>query len=328
MNRQIVNRVVAAVVGLSAFWSVSHAQTWPTRPVTMVAPYAAGSASDNVARALAPRLAELLGQPVIIENVTGAGGMIASARVAKAAPDFHQFVLGGSGTHAQSQAVYKKPLYNPVTDFTPVALIGTGASVLITRNEFPANTLPEFLTYAKANQAKMQYGSAGTGSGIHLSCLLFNAAAGLNITHVPYRGSPAALQDLIPGRIDYMCPVDGSVVAQIEGKTVKPIAVLATERSPVLPTIATASEQGLKDFEAGIWWAFFLPKGTPSDIADRFNQATRAMIDTPAVQKRMGEIGVKLVSEERRSPSYLQKFVASEIEKWSGPIKASGLLLD
>jgi len=320
----------AAVELAAAIGSISNAdaQSWPTQRVTLVVPYAAGAASDIVARAIAPRLSELLGQPVVIENVAGAGGITGSVRVAKAAPDFHQVVIGNSGTHAQNQSLYKHPPYNPVTDFAPVVLIGTGAMVLITRNELPANNLPEFISYAKANQAKMQYGSAGPGSAIHLACVLMNAAAGLNVTHVPYRASSAALQDLIPGRIDYMCPVDGSVIAQIESKTVKAIAALKTTRSPILPNLPTASEQGLPGFDASIWWALFLPKGTPAAIVQRLHDATVATIDTPSVQKQLNEIGVDRVEPEHRSSEYLRLFVESEIRKWDAPIKASGISMD
>jgi tripartite-type tricarboxylate transporter receptor subunit TctC len=237
-------------------------------------------------------------------------------------------VLGNSGTHAQNQSLYKRPPYNPATDFAPVALIGKGAMVLIVRNELPANTLPEFISYAKANEAKMQYGSAGPGSAIHLACLLFNAAVGLNVTHVPYRASSAALQDLIPGRIDYMCPVDGSVIAQIDSKAVKAIAVLRTKRSPILPKLPTASEQGLTDFDTSLWWALFLPKGAPAAIVQRLHEATIAMMDTPSVQERMRELGVDLAEPELRSSEYLRTFVESEIDKWAAPIKASGLSMD
>jgi tripartite-type tricarboxylate transporter receptor subunit TctC len=321
-------RSAVALVAVIGGISNAVAQNWPTRQVTLVVPYAAGAASDIVARMIAPRLSELLRQPVIIENVAGAGGMTGSIRVAKAAPDFHQIVLGNSGTHAQNQSLYKRPPYNPATDFAPVALIGSAAMVLIVRNELPADTLPEFISYAKTNEAKMQYGSAGPGSAIHLACLLFNAAVGLNVTHVPYRASSAALQDLIPGRIDYMCPVDGSVIAQIDSKAVKPIAVLRTKRSPILPKLPTATEQGLTDFDTSLWWALFLPKGAPAAIVQRLHEATIAMMDTPSVQDRMRELGVDLVKPELRSSEYLRTFVESEINKWAAPIKASGISMD
>jgi tripartite-type tricarboxylate transporter receptor subunit TctC len=306
----------------------ADAQTWPTRQVTLVVPYAAGAASDIVARTIAPRLSEVLGQPVIIENLAGAGGSTGSVRVAKAAPDFHQVVLGNSGSHAQNQSLYKRPPYNPTTDFAPVALIGTGAMVLVVRNELPANNLPEFISYAKINQARMQYGSAGAGSAIHLACVLFNAAIGVTVTHVPYRASSAAMQDLIPGRIDYMCPVDGSVIAHIDSKSVKPIAVLGTKRSPILPTLPTANEQGLAGFDASIWWALFMPKGTPAAVVQRLNGATIAMMETPSVQERMRQLGVDMAGQEQRSPEYLRAFVEIEIMKWAAPIKATGISIE
>jgi tripartite-type tricarboxylate transporter receptor subunit TctC len=325
---QTLMRSAVALVAVIGGFSNAVAQNWPTRQVTLVVPYAAGAASDIVARMIAPRLSELLRHPVIVENVAGAGGMTGSLRVAKAAPDFHQIVLGNSGTHAQNQSLYKRPPYNPATDFAPVALIGSAAMVLIVRNELPADTLPEFISYAKTNEAKMQYGSAGPGSAIHLACLLFNAAVGLNVTHVPYRASSAALQDLIPGRIDYMCPVDGSVIAQIDSKAVKPIAVLRTKRSPILPKLPTATEQGLTDFDTSLWWALFLPKGAPAAIVQRLHGATIAMMDTPSVQDRMRELGIDLVEPELRSSEYLRIFVKSEINKWAAPIKASGISMD
>jgi tripartite-type tricarboxylate transporter receptor subunit TctC len=325
--RPMIRAAVALGVAIGGL-SNAGAQSWPTRQVTLVVPYGAGAASDVVARIVAPRLAEVLGQPVIVENVAGAGGITGSMRVARAAPDFYQVVLGNSGTHAQNQSLYKHPPYNPSTDFAPVALIGTGAMVLIVRNDLPMNNLPEFISYAKANQTRMQYGSAGAGSAIHLACVLFNAAAGLDVTHVPYRSSSAALQDLIPGRIDYMCPVDGSVIAQIDGGTVKALAILGKKRSPILPQVATANEQGLTDFDASIWWGLFLPKGAPAAVVQKLNAATAAMMDTPSVQERLREFGVDLVQPEQRSPEYLQTFVESEIKKWSAPIKVSGISIE
>lgn len=324
MNR----RAFIAGLGGAAAWvsaGIATAEDWPTRPVTLVVPYAAGSASDIAARSLAPRLSEVLGQQVIIEDIGGAGGMTASARVAKAAPDFYQFVIGSAGTHAQNQTLYKHPLYNAATDFAPVVLIATNSYALIVNKGFPANNLREFVAYAKANQAKMQYGSAGTGSGIHLACVLLNAAIGVDVTHIPYRGSPAAVQDLIGGRIDYLCPIIASVVPLIASETVRALAVLSKDRSAILPDVASAYEQGLTDFTVDGWWAFFMPKGTPAAIVQKLHDATVATMDSPSVQERMKQIGADLVASERRSPEYLQKFVENEIEKWSAPIKASGV---
>jgi len=316
---------VVAFAAMSANIGSAMAQDWPSRPVTMVVPFAAGSGSDALARILSPRLSEVLGQQLIVENIGGAGGMTGSIRVAKAAPDGYQFVLGNVGTHAQNQTLYKAPLYNAATDFAPVALVAEQSIVLIARNDFPAGGLREFIAYARTNQGKMQYGSAGAGSAAHLACLLLNAAIGIKVTHVPYRGGGQAMQDLIAGRIDYQCPFTAIAIPQIEGKLVRGIAILTRGRAPILPMLASAHEQGLTDFEAFAWNAAFLPKGTPSPVIQKLHDAIVASMDTPAVQARLKEVGADVVAPERRSPEYLQKFVVSEIEKWAAPIKAAGL---
>ncbi len=190
-------------------------------------------------------MSELLGQQIIIENVGGAGGMTGSARVAKAAPDGYQFLLGNSGTHTYSQLLYKKPLYNAVTDFEPVAVFVENSKVLVARKDFPADTLPAFIAHAKANQTKMQYGSAGAGSATHMTCVLLNAAIGVKITHVPYRGTGPAMQDLMGGRIDYICDVISTSLPLVRSHSIKAIAMLSPQRSPVLPDLPTAQEQGL-----------------------------------------------------------------------------------
>ena len=304
------------------------AQDWPTRPVTMVVPFAAGSASDTLARILGARLSEVLGQQVIIENVGGAGGMTGVARVAKAATDGYQFVLGGVDTFAQNQTLYKKPLYNSVADFEPVALMVEQAILLVIRNELPAKDLKEFTSYAKVNQAKMQYGSAGVGSGSHLACAQLNAALGIDVTHVPYRGSPPAMQDLIAGRIDYFCALAAAAVPQIGSNTMRAVAILTRNRSPLLPNLASAHEQGLTDFDSYFWSGFFFPKGTPAPIVRRLQAGAVATLDTPFVQERLKEVGVTVVAPERRSPEYLKSFLNNEIEKWAVTIKASGVSLD
>ena len=316
------------VVASSLCVSAAPAQDWPTHPVTLVYPFAAGSAGDVPGRLLASRLSELLGQPVIFENIGGAGGMAGAARVAKAAPDGYQVLLGGTGTNAMNQTLYKNPLYRAATDFTPVALFVEQPVVLIARRDLPAGNLAEFINYAKANQTKMQYGSAGVGSAPHLACELLNAAIGVNITHVPYRGGGAAMQDLIAGRIDYQCVIANVAISQIESKTVKAIALLAQDRSPILPNVASAHEQGFADLDVDVWYALFLPRGTPAAIVRKLHDATVAAMETPSVQKRLQEIGATVVAPERRSPDYLEKFVESEIKKWAAVIKAANIKAD
>jgi tripartite-type tricarboxylate transporter receptor subunit TctC len=306
--------------------SPAAAQVWPNRPLTMVVPFAAGGGTDVLGRIVGRRLSEVLGQQVIIENVGGAGGMVGSARVVKAAPDGYQFVLG-SRADAINQTLYKNPLYNFATDLVPVVLIADQPTLLVARKDFPAGNLQEFIAYAKANQATMQMASAGAGSTGHLDCMLLNAAIGINVTHVPYRGGGPAMQDLIAGRIDYFCTLSATAKQQIEGQLVKAIAILSRDRSSMLPELASAQEQGL-NFEASTWFGFFFPKGTPEPIIQRLHDATVAAMDTPSVQERLKEVGAVTVVPERRSPGYLQKFVTSEIEKNAAPIKAAGIAMD
>jgi tripartite-type tricarboxylate transporter receptor subunit TctC len=303
----------------------SSAQTWPSRPVTMVVTYAPGGTTDIVGRIIGTRLSDILKQQVVIENIGGAGGMTGAARVAKAPPDGYQFVLGNVGTHAQNQTLYKNPSYNAATDFAPVGLLVDLPMLMVARTTLPPNDLREFIVYAKANQAKMQYASAGTGAPTHLACALLNAAMGVDITHVPYRGSALALQDMIAGRIDYHCLNASAAIPHLEGKTAKAITMTTRERSQTFPDIPTAREQGLKDFVAENWLAFFFPKGTPAAIVQRLNEVAVAAMTTPAVAAQLKKNGADIVAPERRSPEYLQKFVASEVEKWAAPIKAAGL---
>jgi tripartite-type tricarboxylate transporter receptor subunit TctC len=267
-------RMFVAVTAVVTTIAPAPAQNWPTRPVTIVYPFAAGSAGDVLGRIFASRLSELLGQSVIFENVGGAGGMTGASRVAKAAPDGYQVLLGTTSTLAVNQTFYKHPLYNAVTDFAPVALIAESPIVLVARRDLPANNLQEFIAHAKANQAKMQYGSAGVGSSVHLACAGLTAAIGVNITHVPYRGGGSAMQDLIAGRIDYQCPAAELAIPHIQGNSVKAIAVLTKNRSPTLPNLASAHEQGLANFDAGAWFSFVLPQGTPAAIVQKLHNAT------------------------------------------------------
>jgi len=225
--------LIAAAVSLASL-GTAIAQDWPTRPINLVVPYAAGGPVDTVARILAARLGEVLGQQVIIENVGGAGGMTGAARVAKSQPDGYTMLLSGSAVLAIIPTLYKRPLYDAVNDFVHVTLFSDSARVLLTRKDFPATNLSEFIAYAKANQAKLQYGSAGAGSGMHVCALLLDTAMGTHITHVPYRGSAPAMQDLIGGRVDYVAEQISTALPLIEGNAVKAIATLGLDRAPGL----------------------------------------------------------------------------------------------
>ena len=232
---------IKALAVTAAFWSAAaQAQTYPSRPIVMVVPYAAGGTFDVMGRILAARMSELLNQPLIVENTTGAGGIIGVSRVINAAPDGYTLLLGSTGTHAYNQTIYKKRRYDAINDFTPVALFSEQPMVLEVRKDLPASTIPEFIALLKANAGKMQYGSAGAGTTTHLACSLLNSKIGVNVTHVPYRGSAPAANDLIGGQIDYLCGNLGAAAPLIAGKQVKAIAVLSGGRTPLMPDLAPA----------------------------------------------------------------------------------------
>ena len=320
--------VLTALVGSVAAIAAAQAQDWPTRPVTMIVPFAAGGPTDVVGRILAARMSEVLKEQIIVVNVGGAGGMAGAERVAKAKPDGYEVLLGTVGTQAYSQSLYKTPLYSATNDFTPVALIAEQPLVLVVRKDLPVKNLKEFAAYAKANAAKMQFGSGGAGSSTHLGCVLLNSTLGIKVQHVPYRGSAPALQDLQAGRIDYLCDAVSTELSPIQAGTVKPIAVLARQRAGVLPKIPTAAEEGFAGFEANNWIGLFFPSHTPEKIVHRLRQASVEAMNTPAMRARMEAIGTDLVAQDRTSSTYLQHFVASEIKKWATPIKQSGVSVD
>lgn len=322
---KVVTGVLAGLVALTA--SVA-AQNYPTRAITMVIPFAAGGPTDVLGRVMAAKMGETLGQQVVVENVTGAGGQTGSKRVADSAPDGYNFLIGTVGTHAQAQTLYKKPLYNSQTDFTPVGLIAQVPIALIARKDLPVKDFKEFVAYAKANQSKMQFGSAGAGSATHLGCVLLNHIIGVTITHVPYRGTGPAMQDLIGGRIDYICEVVTTIKSQLDGGTIKGIAMLDSKRSKALPNLPTAEEQGTKDLIAYTWNAIFLPKGTPDAVVKRLNTAMLQAMHAPEVKDKLSSLGAEIVTDNQAAPEYLAKLVKDETEKWAVPIKASGVTVE
>jgi len=324
----MLKTITGVLAALAALTVSAAAQNYPTRPVTMVIPFAAGGPTDVLGRVVGARMSEILGQQVVIENVTGAGGQTGSKRVADSAPDGYNFLIGTVGTHAQAQTLYKKPLYNSQTDFTPVGLIAQVPIALIARKDLPVKDFKEFVTYAKENQSKMQFGSAGAGSATHLGCVLLNYMIGVNITHVPYRGTGPAMQDLIGGRIDYICEVVTTIKSQLDGGTIKGLAMLDSKRSKALPDLPTAEEQGTKDLIAYTWNAIFLPKGAPDAVVKKLNGAMLEAMHSPAVKDKLGALGAEIVSDDRATPAALAKLVKDETEKWAKPIKASGVTVE
>jgi tripartite-type tricarboxylate transporter receptor subunit TctC len=319
------NVAAAAMIAGLAMATQAQAQDWPKQPIKVVVSAAAGGPIDVFGRVMAERLSQLLGQNVYIENVPGAGGMVGGQSVVRAAPDGYTALLGTIATHTHSQNLYKAPLYNSVTDFTPVGLIAEIPLVLIVRKDLPANSLQEFVAYAKANSPQMNFGSAGTGSATHLGCALLNSGMGVSIQHVPYRGTAPAMQDLIAGRIDYLCEIVVTAKPQIDAGTVKAIATLSGTRSSVLPSLPTAAESGFKNMEADTWTALFLPKGAPAAIVAKLNAASIKAMETPETKAKLETLGATIVTSDRRTPEYLAKFVKDDIEKWAVPVRASGI---
>jgi tripartite-type tricarboxylate transporter receptor subunit TctC len=301
---------------------------YPNKPIKMIVPYPPGGATDVIGRVLAQRLSTALGQQVVVDNRSGAGGDIGAEAVAKAPPDGYTILMGALTSHSIMATLEKDTIrYNLEKDLTPVAVVGSVPLVWVVHPSVPVKDMKEFVAYAKANEAKMQFASAGTGSAIHLGCALMNSVTGLNVTHIPYRGANPAMQDLASGRVDYLCDIVTTAKPQIDGGTVKAIAVLNDIRSSALPDVPTAIEQGF-DVRAYTWNAFLLPKATPEAIIQKLNHAMVEAMKTPSIREKLDGAGLKLVSEDRATPAYLDRFIQSEIAKWAVLIKASGISID
>jgi tripartite-type tricarboxylate transporter receptor subunit TctC len=321
-------RMALAAAAIITFTAPARAQDWPSRPITLIVPFAPGGGIDASARLQALVIGEVLGQTVVVENVGAAAGTIGSGRVAKAPPDGYTFLIGNSGTHVYSQALYKKKPYDTLEDFEPISMVTESPRILIARKDLPVNNLQELIAYVKANQTKMQYSSAGVGSGTHLPCALLNFTLGVDITHVPYRGEGPALQDVIAGRIDYMCTTIQSGAAQAKQGTVKGIAVMSSRRAAIIPDLATTGEQGLAGVEATVWNGFFFPKGTPKQIVDKMRGAIETMIARPDIRQRMESLGLEILPPDQRTTAYFAQFLKQDVERWSKVIKAAGISVD
>jgi tripartite-type tricarboxylate transporter receptor subunit TctC len=314
-----------AAVSLAAL-GTAQAEDYPSRPVSMVVAAAAGGPIDVFGRIMAERMAPILGQRVIVENIGGGGGTVGGLRVVRAEPNGYTTLLGTIATHANPQFLTDAPAYDPVNDFVPVALMAEIPLILITRKDFPANNFEEFVAYAKAHQATMNYGSAGVGSAAHLGCVMLDRAMGTHITHVPYRGTSLAMQDLVAGRIDFLCEIAVTAVQNIRSGTVKGLANLSNTRSDVLPDLPTAAEKGYPSVQAYTWTALFLPKGAPQPIAAKLNAATQEAMKAPDLRAQLDNLAATLVTPERRSEAYLGGFVKAEFAKWSDAIRAGGAI--
>jgi tripartite-type tricarboxylate transporter receptor subunit TctC len=306
--------ILAALLAATA--SAARADDYPTRVVTLVAPFPPGGPSDTTARLLIAPMSKALGQQVIVENVTGAGGVIGSNRVAKAAPDGYTIVISGSGTHAAAEFLNKDLPYRS-TDFTQIGLINTSPVVLVARSGVPADTLKEFVAYAKANEKKLTEADAGVGSISNLACSVFHSIADLHPTVASYRGTPEATMDLVRGNVDFGCNQIVNIAPHIKSGALKAYAVTSDKRTPMLPDVPTTAEAGMPQFNLTVWFGLSAPAGTPSPIIETLNKALGAALDDPAVAARFAELGYDVVPPEKRSSAYFDKFYKNEVALWA-----------
>ena len=324
-----IRRYLAGAAGLM-FAAAAFAQgagNWPTKPINLVVPFAAGGPTDVVARTLGVAMQKTLGQPIIIENKLGAGGTIAAAYVARAAPDGYTFFIHHNGM-ATAPALYKKLSYNPLTDFEYVSQAVEVPMTLLARRDFPQNNFAELVPYLKANQAKINLANAGLGAVSQLCGMLFERAIGVKFTAVPFQGTAPAMNALLGGQVDIMCDQTTQTIPQIQGGTVKFYGVTTKQRIKALPNAPTLDEQGLKGFEVVVWHGIYAPKGTPKPIIDKMNLAVRAALKDPMVVQRMTDLGAEIVPDDRLSPEALRVWLKSEVERWGPIMKANGMSAD
>jgi tripartite-type tricarboxylate transporter receptor subunit TctC len=303
----------------------SQAQGYPTRPVTLVLGFAPGGPRDVMARIFGKKLEQVLGQPVVIENRSGAGGNIAAELVARATPDGHTLLLGNSGILAANASLYKKINFDPVKDFAPITLVGAQANVLVVHPSLPARTLAELIAYAKANPGKMNFASGGHGSSPHLAAELLKAKADINIAHVAYRGTGPALQDLVGGHVQMSFSSVSPVIGYIQNGALRALAVSTLERTALLPDVPTIAELGFPGFEAAAWHGLVVPAATPKDVIATLHRGMMATLNDPDTRQALTNIGVDVVGN---TPEQLAAYIRSEIPKWAEIINASGTKLD
>jgi tripartite-type tricarboxylate transporter receptor subunit TctC len=301
------------------FWflptTLAHAQKFPDHPITMIVPFSAGGSSDVIARAVADQMGQALGQSIILENIGGAGGSIALAKAARAAPDGYTIAIGNAGTNAASYTIYPDLTFRPES-FVPIAMVAKTFGIIALRKDFPASTVQEFIAYAKSHPGKVNLGHAGVGSSNYLICKSFVQAAGVDVALVSYRGAAPALTDAIGGQIDGVCDGATSVSPSIEGKLVKGLVVGSTVRLATLPELPTSAEAGLPEFEAQGWNGLFAPKGTPSELIAKLNAAARTAVESDAVKKRFADLSTVAPDANEHAPDVLQQLVARDVAKY------------
>ena len=322
-RRQFLH-LAAGAAALPALSSIATAQAFPSRPITMVVPVPAGGAMDTNARVVAEGMRASLGQPVVIENVTGASGSIGAGRVARATPDGYTIVYGANVTHVLNAAVYKLN-YDVVDDFEPIALIGNTPWLVAARKDFPANDLRGLIAWLKANPDKASSGTAGPGSPSHIGGVLFQSVTGTRFQLIPYKGTAPSIPDLVSGNLDMAILDPITSLPQFRGGRIKIFAAMAKSRTAMAPDIPSVDEAGAPGVYVEPWQAMFAPKGTPKDVIAKLNGAVVSALDDPAIRKRFAEQSYVLTSRENLTPEYLAKFHQGEIAKWWPIIKAAGI---
>lgn len=318
MKRAIAIGVLAALTGFGA-----AADTYPQRPITMIVPFAAGGPTDVVARIIAEPMSRALGQQVVVENVTGAGGTTGITRGAQAAPDGYTIMVGHMGTHGAAPALFKGLKYDPATSFDPIGFLGGVPILIVARKDFPAKDLKGFIEALKAGGPKINQAHAGVGSVSHSTGVLFDAQAGVKPTLVTYRGTGPAMNDLMAGQVDFMADQIINVGPQVAGGTVKAYAIATPERAPGLPDVPTMKEAGLPGYEVSAWNAVFAPKGLPADVKAKLVAAVEAALSDPTAAKRLTELGGTIPKANERGPAALQKFVESEVARWTPVLRSA-----
>ena len=319
-------RLVTALAAALALAATSaSAQNYPTRPVTIVVPFAAGGPTDIIARIVGDHFSRTLGQQFVVENIAGAGGTTGISRLAQAKPDGYTIGMGHMGTHGAAPALYPNLKYDPVRDFEPIGLAAGTPILIVARKDFPAANLQEFVAKSKDTSSKLSQAHAGVGSVSFTTCTLLNAQLGVKHHRVvAYRGTGPSLNDLVGGQVDYMCDQIVNLVAQIKGGAIKAYAVATPERSPALPDVPTTKEAGLPEYQVSAWNALFAPKGTPPEIVALLNDALVKALDDEATRKRLLELGSVLPDRAGRSPQALAELVRSEVTRWTPILKAAG----
>lgn len=321
-SRRGVLELAASVAALTAASPIALAIGYPTRPITLIVPYSAGGPADTVGRVLAEGMRASLGQPIVIENVSGANGSIAVGRVARAAPDGHTVSLGGWNTHVSNSSQYDLK-YDVVNDFEPVALLASFSLMIVARKDMPAKDLKEFIAWLRANPSKATQGSAGAGSMGHLGGVHFQNMTGTHFLHVPYRGSAPAMQDLVAGHIDMMIDAPVTILPQLRDGSIKAYAVLAKRRLAQAPGVPTGDQAGLPDFYVSNWFGFWVPKGTARDIIDKLNVAVVSSLADPNARQKLADLGYEIPPREQQTPEALGALQKAEIDKWAPIIKSA-----